>query len=513
MDSVTQILELIDLGFWEWSCEKRSYLVWSDWQSEVFGHSIFEMNKYENGLAAKVDFVSKDDWLTVYNDYDLVLHGQKTKLQYSVSSRNNNLRILEALSPVFGANGEVIGVRGVAMDITNQYNSELRLRRYEESSKLEADASRIVHDLNNILAVVAGNIELAQEETSLDEIRKLQNAALIGTNEGKELAKDILGISPARQLHIEAVCLQGAFDFLGAMFSGSVFEKVEIHIDVPEHLPKIRSDKKHLQNALLNLCINARDALPRGGKISISARGKLLESDFLLKDYLEGLRLSEGDFLYVSISDNGIGIDPRDHAKIFDPFFTTKRNGQGTGLGLSIVKSFVDQSGAHMLLDSQPAIGTVVHLAFPLDRSVAPVADTDTPEVSNDSLVGMRCLLVEDEAALRKIIEKMISSFGVAVVSAQSGDAAMGIIENDKEFDFVLTDIVMPGKLQGTDLAKTIKTQTEIETVIFMSGFPMTNIQEFEPLIASCKFISKPMKKSELRDCILEAKHGKGSDS
>jgi len=508
MLNVEQILELVDLGFWEWSYEKKKYLIWSDLQEKLFGNSIDEMNEYENGLEAKISFACQDERMAVHNDYELVFQGQKIKLQYSVSSHSSKYRILEVVSPILDASGEVIGASGIAINITDQYNTELRLRRYEKSSNIEATASSIVHDFNNILAVVAGSIELAQEETSLGEIRKLQDAALIGANEGKELARNILGVSVAREMHVEPVSLQGAFDFVEAIFVSGASESIEVHIDVPETLPRIKSNRKILQNALLNLCINARDALSGGGRVEIVARDELTASNFIFKDYFEDRSLSADDFLYVSIADNGVGIEPRNRSKIFDPFFTTKIDGQGTGLGLSIVKEFVDQTGAHILLDSQPDIGTVVHLAFPLADRVLAIPDVDMPKGRRSSLENMRCLLVEDEAPLRKIIGKMISSFGIAVVSAESGDAAMTIIETDQEFDFILTDIVMPGKLQGTDLAKRIKEQTDIETIIFMSGFPMTNIQAFEPTIASCKFISKPMKKSELNDCIVEAMHG-----
>ncbi|MEO0574548.1 MAG: response regulator [Pseudomonadota bacterium] len=379
-----------------------------------------------------------------------------------------------------------------------------RLLRAQKMETLGNLSGGIAHDFNNILMVISGNLELLQYATSDDEREQLAAQALSATERSAGLVRQLLAFGRQSQLSPEAVNIGELFDELQVMVKRLVPTYINVTFDADSDLDAIWIDKSTLQATLINLVTNARDAMQSSGEILIRAQLTHVQSSGL--DISTG-RLDAGDYIEFTVRDSGTGISPDVFGRVLEPFFTTKEVGAGAGLGLSMVAGFARQSSGGVDIASTVDAGTCVSLYVP---NVAPpeLATTNTQESKTGTPLAdqqTQILLVEDEPKLRAILKAHLQKEGFVVLAVENGDAALRCVDEGYYPKVVLTDVVMPGHLQGVELVKALQPRAPDATFIVMTGYSYSKEQELAAANLEYSMISKPFKLDELTALITKA--------
>jgi PAS domain S-box-containing protein len=352
----------------------------------------------------------------------------------------------------------------------------------------------IAHDFNNLLTVILGNTELLAEE--LDDRPAVQSLARVAQGAAEnaaELTKRLLAFSRRQALDPRATEIGGLVRGMKALLRRTLGEHIDIRIVEPEGLWQALVDPPQLESAILNLCINARDAMPAGGALTIEVGNVDLDASDAA---LDG-ELQPGPYVMVAVSDTGTGMSPEVQARAFDPFFTTKDVGKGSGLGLSMVWGFVKQSKGHVKLYSELGLGTTVRLYLPRAGAEAGRSALDGPP--QEALRGSeRILLVEDDELVRAHVAMQLEQLGYRVECAGSGPEALATLARDQAFDLLFTDIVMPGGMNGRELAEEARRRVPGLRVLFTSGYIEQAILHQGSLGAGTRLLAKPYRRQEL---------------
>ena len=346
---------------------------------------------------------------------------------------------------------------------------EIALNQLHEAQKMESIGQLtggVAHDFNNLLAVILGSLALLRKNLPEDpRTSRLIDGAVQGAERGANLTRRLLAFARRQELKLEAVAIQKLVPDLTDFLRQSVGPGVSIVFDVAPDVYPVKIDANQFELALMNLAVNARDAMPNGGVLTISARNDNAEEQYALAK-----RLPRGEYVYVSVADTGAGMSEATLAKAMEPFFTTKGIGKGTGLGLSMVHGLTAQSGGAVHITSKPGKGTVVHLWLPRAEHAEVKKITLPPEqTAEDGIGGSRVLLVDDDPLVSMNTAEMLMDLGHSVTEASSGMAALKILE-DRQFDLVVTDYAMPG-MTGLDLASKIKQLQPHIPIIIATGY------------------------------------------
>jgi signal transduction histidine kinase/CheY-like chemotaxis protein len=321
----------------------------------------------------------------------------------------------------------------------------------------------VAHDFNNLLTVIGGNAAILRDTAPSERRARRLDAILQAADRGTRLTRQLLAFSRRQTLNPETLDLRRWTRETIEMLAGSLRENVQVTYTVPDDLWLVRVDPAQLELALLNIGINARDAMPEGGVLSVTARNVTFAPGADRPNDLVG------DFVALTLSDTGSGIEPSVLERVFEPFFTTKEVGKGSGLGLSQVYGFAKQSGGAVTIRSELGRGTAVTLYLPratgpVDRPAAP------PPPAPVSLAG-RVLYVEDNPAVAAVTEDMLVELGFEVRRVEDASAALAALDGGQQFDIVLTDVVMPGGMSGVDLAREIRRRVPTLPVLLTSGY------------------------------------------
>ncbi len=400
---------------------------------------------------------------------------------------------------------------GTARDITRRRSAEREREElqalFAQSQKMEAVGrltGGVAHDFNNILTIIDGNMELLQdyrpnEPSDFDECVATVKRAV---TRGAELTQRLLSFSRKQVLNPLVLDLNKILPDTMKLAEKAVDENIELRLDPAEDTWKVNIDAGQMENALLNLVINARDAMPEGGTITVST-----ENAWLGGQESRGMfNVKPGPYVKISIADTGHGIPQNIIANVFDPFFTTKPNGKGTGLGLSMVYGFVKQSGGYAFIDSRENAGTTVSLYFPRHEAEAsePLC-IETVLIKAERSGSEIILLAEDEEDLRNLGKNMLTRLGYRVLCAPNGTEAFRIFQETERIDLVLTDMVMPGGMGGRELADKVHTLRPGTPVLVVSGYACGNVNELA-IGPYLHFLSKPYTQahlaSEIRDLL-----------
>ena len=355
--------------------------------------------------------------------------------------------------------------RRLQIEVNEREQAEAALRQAQRMEAIGQLTGGVAHDFNNLLTVVSGNAELLCDNAPNDAVLRRASAIMRAAERGKRLTRQLLAFSRRQTLRPEPVDLRQRTREIADMLSRSLRTDIEVTVDMPEQLWPVAIDPAEFELALLNIGVNARDAMPEGGRLRVTANNVTYRSGNLESDGLTG------DFVAVTLSDTGAGMSPDVRAHAFEPYFTTKEEGVGSGLGLSQVYGFAKQSGGTATIDSTPGKGTSVKLLLPRATATAglprPLSEVEPAAETSSAHI----LFVEDDAEVAEVTAQLLEDIGYRPVAACDGDSALAALERDPSIELVLSDIVMPGRMSGIELARILRKRRPELPVLLATGY------------------------------------------
>ena len=384
-------------------------------------------------------------------------------------------------------------------------------RRHNEKIRHEAEAARheaqklhaigelaggVAHDFNNLLGTIIANLELAADHAgSVPALREMLQDTLEAALRGANLTQQLLAYSRRQPLAPRVLDIGRLLADLASLLRRTLGKKIQIRICAPQDLWQACVDPSQISAALVNLAVNARDAMPRGGTLTIEASNVTLDR----ADAEWHAEVVPGAYVRIAVSDTGTGMSRDVLERAHEPFFTTKPVGNGTGLGLSMVHGFVHQSNGHIGVLSEPGRGTTIELHIPA-TAVATAGDGPA-EVGQTMPLASRgevILIAEDDPAVRKFVVSQVTSLGYAAIAAKDGAAACRVLARAKRVDLLLTDVVLPNGMSGPALARAARARRPDLRLLYMSGYPRGAVPNVDEMDAADHLLAKPFRKAEL---------------
>ena len=405
-----------------------------------------------------------------------------------VKKDGTHIHISLTFSPIENADGQVIGVSSIARDVTESKNLEAMLRQAQKMEAVGQLAGGVAHDFNNLLGVILGYTGLlldgpnldARHRKSIEEIQKAGDRAAL-------LTRQLLAFSRKQVLQTKVLDLNTVVAGAEKLLQRLIGEDIELLVVLNPALGRIEADAGQLEQIIMNLAVNARDAMAPGGKLTIETSNFEIDEDHALQHP----STRPGPHVMLSVTDNGCGMDAKTKAHIFEPFFTTKEFGKGTGLGLSTVYGIVKQSGGSVWVYSELGIGSTFKIYLPC---VSPVLTIAAPSAEPERIEGglQTILVVEDEAALLEVTHRSLEAVGYAILAAQSPAEAIRISESHPgPIDLMVTDVIMPG-MSGPQLASLLSVPRPEMKVLYVSGYTDDTIVRHGVLERGLAFLQKP---------------------
>jgi len=396
--------------------------------------------------------------------------------------------------PIIDAAGEVAHLATIERDISDQRVMEARLRQADKIKALGTLAGGIAHDFNNLLTAILGSLNLALRKLPPDErLKRLLENALTAANRGTSLTQRLLTFSRRQDLAPRIVDANAVITGMSDLVLRTIGALNRVEHDLAPELWTTVVDPEQLELALLNLCINARDAMPDGGVITVTTRNRHLRDG-------EVAEVAAGDYIAIAVADNGCGIPPDVMEHVFEPFFTTKDVGQGTGLGLAMVHGLAQQSGGGAAITSEPGKGTLVELFFPRSIGVVQVEEK-APEAGAAAASPRRILLVDDDPEVREVVAELLLDMGHDLIETASGAAALSALAQDDQVDLVIADLAMPG-MTGFEFATAVRERWSHLPILMVTGY--ADITKLPSLPGEFALLHKPFEQAELRLRIAE---------
>jgi len=413
-----------------------------------------------------------------------------------VRKDGSTFRASVVIDAIRDADGRLVGFAKITRDITERTQLEDAREALQHSQRLEAVGKLtggVAHDFNNILQVIGGSLQLLSGTVAgIPAAQRHLNMALSAVDRGGKLAAQLLAF--ARRQPLQPVVLNAGRVVRGLeeLVQRAVGETVEVETAVSASLWNTLVDPHQLENVVLNLAINARDAMPGGGKLTIELSNTMLDDSYVSAAH----EVPPGQYVLLAISDTGTGMAPEVLARAVEPFFTTKGEGQGTGLGLSMAFGFVKQSGGHFRIYSEVGHGTTIKAYFPrsLDAEQA-LPETSTNEVRGGSET---ILVVEDDLNVQATVVGMLSELGYQVLRADNAEMALAVLRAGVRCDLLFTDVVMPGKIKSPDMARQAKALLPNLKVLYTSGYTQNAIIHGGRLDPGVELLSKPYRREKL---------------
>jgi PAS domain S-box-containing protein len=458
--------------------------------ARIFGYD--GKDDIRNMPDCKVLF-AESEWARIEAYNKERLKGGDVPRFYSLRGRRRDGGIIDLESRAFAIQwGDRSAACSMLTDVTEQRKIEARLRQSQRLEAVGQMTGGIAHDFNNLLTVIIGNSEL-MEETDDPFQRGLAEMVRKAAERGAELTSRLLAFSRRQPLDPKAIDINLLISNMDGLIRRAIGGQFEITTVLGDGLWRVFVDPSQLENALLNLAINARDAMANGGRLTIETSNIRIDD----ADVADDAGSAPGDYLLVAVSDTGAGMDKDTLAHAFEPFFTTKEVGKGSGLGLSMVYGFVTQSRGHVRIHSELGQGTTVRIYLP--RAADDVALAGQ-EIRDGSLPrgSEKILLVEDDAMVRDMVMMQLVNLGYRVVSAVGASEALQLLHREDGFDLLLTDVVMPGGLNGRELADEARKFCPGLRVIFTSGYAENAVAHDGRLDSGVHLLNKPYRRSVL---------------
>jgi PAS domain S-box-containing protein len=458
-------------------------------EAEVLGKTDMELLSPEDGprLTALKERVLAEG-ITLRQEFDASFGGRR--YWYDLT-----------LEPQRDAQGRQVGVTTVAVDITRRKLLEQQLREAQKMEAVGRLAGGIAHDFNNMLAVIMSYSALALETLAQGdplrgEIEAIQRAA----EHAASLTRQLLAYGRRQMLSPEVLDINTVVQELAAMLSRTLGEDIAVELVLQQSLWPVRVDRVQLEQVIVNLAVNARDAMPKGGRLTIETSNVELDEEYATSHW----DVFPGNYVLLAMTDTGHGMDEATRALAFEPFFTTKPPGTGTGLGLSTVQGIVRQSGGNIWLYSEVGRGTTVKVYLPRVQGAVPSRGEER-EVYSEEGGSETILLVEDDPAVRQATTRILTSAGYRVLATASPVEALALLAAfEGPVHLLLSDVVLP-QMSGRELAQQVQAAHPGVKVLYMSGYTKNAIVHSDELPSDVKFIAKPFKAAELRRAVRQA--------
>ncbi|MEQ8319258.1 MAG: response regulator [Rhodospirillales bacterium] len=397
--------------------------------------------------------------------------------------------------------------RAVCAMLTDVTEQRLLEERMSEAQRLESIGQLtggIAHDFNNLLTVILGNAEVLSKRSTSDEMsRKLASIMLHAAKRGADLTSRLLAFARRQVLDPRPSDIATVVAGMEDLLTRTLGEDIELNVDVVDDLWPAMVDTAQLEAAILNLCINARDAMPGGGYLTVEAHNTRLDEEYSSRH----ADVEPGEYVMIAVTDSGFGMDEETASKAFEPFFTTKEVGQGTGLGLSMVFGFIKQTNGHIRIYSEVDSGTTIKLYLPRAHDEIQETDDDNQTV-HAAADYAHILLVEDDHLVREHVSTQLEQLGYTITSAPNGPEALAILEGGEPFDLLFTDVVMPGGMSGKDLADRAAALRPNMPVLFTTGYAESAIIHQGRLDKGILLLPKPYTIGELAEKVACALNG-----
>ncbi|MEU8607466.1 ATP-binding protein [Actinoplanes sp. NPDC048791] len=469
---------------------------WNGGAERLFGYTAAEVVGHPASMLADSEGLGEQsDVLSRIAAGERSLHYEATR----VHKDGSPLEIAVSVAPIRGRDDTIIGVSVVARDIAAAKQAAERRRQVEERThqaqrmeSLGKLAGGVAHDFNNILAIIVNYTDFAAEQSADPAVRADLEHVRIAADRAISLTHQLLVFTRGDTIQPQDIDLNASIDEVRAMLHRTIGEDIDLRTEPAPAPLTVHADAGQIQQVLLNLSLNARDAMPQGGTLVIEAdRARLDEHQLDMHP-----ELAPGAYARLQVSDTGEGIEPEVAAHIFEPFYTTKPRGQGTGLGLSTVYGIVAEAGGSINVYSEPGVGTTFRVYLPLvetarDAGVTRAVEAAVPQGHQETV-----LVVEDEPALGRIVARILSQGGYRVLSAASGPEALEL-DRDQGCDLLLTDVIMPG-MSGPRLAELLAARHPGLPVLFMSGYSNGLLGSTHVLDPDIAFIEKPFTADDL---------------
>jgi PAS domain S-box-containing protein len=444
------------------------------------------LEKILRGLAAAGEYVGEDPETAVQRRLAYSRTGKPVLFDRTTPAG----RILEIRTTPIPGGGFVLRYT----DVTEARRRDAAVHQTQKMEALGQLTGGIAHDFNNLLTVVIGSAELLRETAEPARQQSMADTILRAAERGSELAKRLLAFARRQPLAPRTIDVNRLVAGMQGLLQQTLGEHIEVRVAADPKLLPAHADGGQLETAILNLAINARDAMPEGGRLTIETRNVHLERGFVAG----AGDPPPGDYVMVAVGDTGTGMTPEVKARAFDPFFTTKDFGKGSGLGLSMVYGFVRQSGGYVTLYSEPGLGTTVKMHFPPAGGAAP-GDDEAHAAAAEPRGSETVLLVEDDALVRGHVGSLLATLGYRTVVAENGAAALALLGGGERIDLVFTDMVMPGGMNGRDLAEAARRLRPGIRILFTSGYTNEMFAASTPAAETdVNFLAKPYRRREL---------------
>lgn len=434
---------------------------------------------------------------------DARTRGEGRTIEYRMRHKDGTWKILESTSSTIRSQeGDVEKLVIVNRDVTERRQLEEQFRQAQKMEAVGRLSGGVAHDFNNLLGVIIGYAEFLQDRLEKDDpLRGSVDEIVKAGQRAASLTRQLLAFSRQQVLDPKVLDLNAVVTDMGKLLRRLIGEDVALTTQLDPALGRVKADQGQLEQVIMNLAVNARDAMPEGGKLTIRTANTAMDETFVRR---YPYPVKPGPYVLLTVTDTGVGMDSDTKARAFEPFFTTKEKGKGTGLGLSTVYGVVKQSGGYIEIHSVPSAGTTFQIYLPPVDDPVKTERGSTPH-AHALHAKETILLVEDEDSLRTVTRDTLVKFGYKVLEARNGNEGLQASRaHAGPIDLLLTDIVMPG-MGGRELAREVVKQRPETRVVYMSGYTGQSVGEQGPVDPGSFFLLKPFSREKLARKVREA--------